>query len=308
MTAKIIDGKVISERILERLKRLVDVRLRQGHRPPGLATILVGDDPASVSYIKIKRTRAQRLGFQHEDVFLEMLPNPSDTEERLIQQIEDYNKNSSIDGILVQLPLPEGMNERRVLQSIDPKKDVDGLHFNNMGRLMGLGTLDDGEDFPLLVPCTPWGVMALLIKIGSDENEPNSGKEVVIIGRSALVGRPLATLLSQPTVWGNATVTLLHSASKNPQEHTRRADILIAAAGSPRLVKADWVKRGACVIDVGVSRVDGKLVGDVDFESVKEVAGWITPVPGGVGPMTVAMLMRNMFEIYNYKIRKKIIE
>lgn len=282
--AERIDGMAMRAAILDEARRET-ARLRATHGvTPGLATILVGDNPASVSYVSLKVKTALALGFH------EIQDNqPADiSEAALLARIDAYNRNPAVHGILVQLPLPPHIDEGKVIRAIDPDKDVDGFHPVNLGRLV------IGGEAVRFAPCTPAGIQEMLVRSGT----PTRGAEVVIIGRSAIVGRPLSIMLGQKGV--DATVTLVHSRSEKISEHCRRADILVAAAGVPRLVKADWVKPGAAVIDVGVNRVGvnpttGKamLTGDVDFDAVAEVAGKITPVPGGVGPMTIAMLMKN---------------
>ena len=283
MSAEIISGTEISKAIKEELKAEV-AELKEKHNVvPGLVTILVGDDPASQSYVSAKNKTAHALGIHSEQVTL-----PAETsEEELLSLIDKYNKDDKINGILVQLPLPKHINEARVLYAIDPDKDVDGFHPVNVGKMM-LGER-------CFLPCTPHGILELLARSGVE----TSGKEVVVLGRSNIVGKPIANLMLQKRESGNATVTLCHTRTKDTDFHTRRADILIAAVGVPNLVKADQVKEGVVVIDVGVNRIgkteSGKaiLAGDVEFESVKEKASKITPVPGGVGPMTITMLMKN---------------
>lgn len=287
MSAKIIDGKSIAQEIREEIKKEV-AELKEKHGiVPGLLTILVGENPASVSYVTAKQKTAHELGFYSVQ---ENLPE-NVSEDELLKLIDRYNKDEKIHGILVQLPLPKHINERKILYAIDPKKDVDGFHPANVGKLV------IGE--PCFIPCTPNGILILLAKTGVNVD----GAEVVIIGRSNIVGKPIANLLMQKRKpVGNATVTICHTGTKDIAFHTRRADILIVAAGVPKFVTADMVKEGAVVIDVGVNRIgttpDGKakLCGDVDFEAVKEKASYITPVPGGVGPMTITMLMKNTLE------------
>ena len=283
MSAEIISGTEISKAIKEELKAEVAELAEKHGVVPGLVTILVGDDPASQSYVSAKNKTAHALGIHSEQVTL-----PAETsEEELLGLIDKYNKDDKINGILVQLPLPRHINEARVLYAIDPDKDVDGFHPVNVGKMM-LGER-------CFLPCTPHGILELLSRSGVE----TSGKEVVVLGRSNIVGKPIANLMLQKRESGNATVTLCHTRTKDTDFHTRRADILIAAVGVPNLIKADQVKEGVVVIDVGVNRVgkteSGKaiLAGDVEFESVKEKASKITPVPGGVGPMTITMLMKN---------------
>lgn len=283
MTARIISGTEVAKEVRARIARDV-AELRQARGvTPGLVTIIVGDNPASVSYVTGKQRTAKELGFysvqddQPEDV----------SEEKLLGLIEKYNNDPAIHGILVQLPLPPHINETRVLYAIDPDKDVDGFHPANLGRLM------IGE--ARFYPCTPFGIRELLVRSGVE----TKGAEVVVVGRSNIVGKPISMMLVQKEANANATVTMCHTATRDLAAHTRRADILIVAAGRPRAVTADMVKEGAVVIDVGVNRIGvtaegkAKLCGDVDFEAVKDKASFITPVPGGVGPMTITMLMQN---------------
>jgi methylenetetrahydrofolate dehydrogenase (NADP+)/methenyltetrahydrofolate cyclohydrolase len=287
MPAQIIDGKSIAQEIREEIKKEV-IELKEKHGlVPGLVTILVGENPASVSYVTAKQRTAHELGFYSVQ---ENLPE-NVSEDELLKLIDKYNRDEKIHGILVQLPLPKHINERKVLYAIDPRKDVDGFHPVNVGKLV------IGE--PCFIPCTPYGILILLAKTGV----PVDGAEVVVIGRSNIVGKPIANLLMQKRKpVGNATVTVCHTGTKDIASHSRRADILIVAAGVPKFVTVDMVKEGAVVIDVGVNRIgttpDGKakLCGDVDFEAVKEKASFITPVPGGVGPMTITMLMKNTLE------------
>ena len=283
MTAKLISGNEIARQIREELK-LETTQLKEKYNVvPGLVTILVGQNPASISYVTAKQKTSKELGFyslqdnQSEDI----------KEEDLLKLIDKYNNDTKIHGILVQLPLPKHINETKVLYAIDPRKDVDGFHPVNVGKLM-IGEAD-------YLPCTPAGIQQLLIRTGVE----TSGAEVVVVGRSNIVGKPIANILLQKQKGANATVTICHTGSKDIAFHTKRADILIVAAGKPNAVTADMVKEGAVVIDVGVNRIGmtpegkAKLCGDVDFENVKEKAGAITPVPGGVGPMTITMLMMN---------------
>jgi methylenetetrahydrofolate dehydrogenase (NADP+)/methenyltetrahydrofolate cyclohydrolase len=283
MTAKIISGSEVAREIREELKREV-AELKEKHTvTPGLVTILVGEDPASVSYVTAKQRTSHELGFYSiQD------NQPADMgEDELLQLIDQYNGDPKIHGILVQLPLPKHIDEGKVLYAIDPRKDVDGFHPVNVGKLM------IGE--PDYFPCTPAGIQQLLIRSGAKIE----GAEVVVVGRSNIVGKPIANILLQKREGANATVTVCHTRTKDMAFHTRRADILIVAAGKPKAVTADMVKEGVVVIDVGVNRIgktpEGKaiLCGDVDFEAVKEKASAITPVPGGVGPMTITMLMMN---------------
>jgi methylenetetrahydrofolate dehydrogenase (NADP+)/methenyltetrahydrofolate cyclohydrolase len=283
MTAKLISGNEIARQIREELKEEVS-RLKTEHQVvPGLVTILVGENPASISYVTAKQKTSKELGFHS----LQDTQPAGITEEALLALIDRYNKDPRIHGILVQLPLPKHIHETRVLYAIDPRKDVDGFHPVNVGKLM-IGEAD-------YLPCTPAGIQQLLIRTGV----VTDGAEVVIVGRSNIVGKPIANILLQKQKGANATVTICHTGTRDMAFHTRRADILIVAAGKPKAITADMVKEGAVVIDVGVNRIGmtpegkAKLCGDVDFEGVKEKASAITPVPGGVGPMTITMLMLN---------------
>lgn len=244
-------------------------------RPPGLAVLLVGEDPASEVYVRRKGLVAERVGFTHRQITL-----PADTpEDVVLGHVRDLNNDDSVDGILVQLPLPKHIDSTLVLNAIDPSKDVDGFHPVNAGLL--------AQGRPQFVACTPKGCMELLREV------PLSGKEAVVVGRSNIVGRPMAMLLEQ----ANCTVTVCHSRTQDLRKHVARADVLVAAIGRPKHIPGEWVKEGAAVVDVGINRVeDGSLVGDVDFGPAEERAGWITPVPGGVGPMTIAMLMANTLQ------------
>ncbi|MFY9494892.1 MAG: bifunctional methylenetetrahydrofolate dehydrogenase/methenyltetrahydrofolate cyclohydrolase FolD [Limnochordia bacterium] len=275
MSARIIDGKGIAQEIRAELAKKVAEMTTQGNQP-GLAVVLVGDDPASAVYVRQKRRACEEIGIRS---VIHRLPADISQQE-LLSLVEECNQDKSIHGILVQLPLPDGLNEEEVIEAISPAKDVDGFHPINVGRLQ----IGKGGS----IPCTPAGVVELVRRTGT----PIEGKHVVVVGRSNIVGKPAATLFLQE----NATVTICHSRTKDVAAECRRADILVAAVGRPRLVKKDWIKPGAIVIDVGINRVDGKLLGDVDFDEVKDVAGAITPVPGGVGPMTIAMLMKATVE------------
>jgi len=283
MSAKIISGVEIAKQIRQELKDEV-AELKEKHGvTPGLVTILVGENPASVSYVTAKQRTAHELGFhsiqdnQPEDI----------SEDDLLKLIEKYNNDESIHGILVQLPLPKHVDESKVLYAISPDKDVDGFHPVNVGKMV------IGE--PCFLPCTPHGILEMLVRSGVE----TSGAEVVVVGRSNIVGKPIANLMLQKRPAGNATVTICHTRTKDMAFHTKRADILIVAAGRPKVITADMVKEGVVVIDVGVNRIgktpEGKaiLCGDVDFDAIKEKAAAITPVPGGVGPMTITMLMKN---------------
>lgn len=294
MSAKIISGTEIAAQIREEIKVEAKRLSEQYGKAPGLVTIIVGKNPASVSYVTAKQKTAKELGFYsvQEDV-AEDVP-----ENELLQMIDRYNKDPKIDGILVQLPLPKHINENKVLYAIDPDKDVDGFHPVNVGRLM------IGE--ARFYPCTPYGIQQMLIRSGVQVD----GAEVVVVGRSNIVGKPIGMMLVQKVKGGNATVTICHTATRNLAFHTKRADILIVAAGRPKAITADMVKEGAVVIDVGVNRIGmtpegkAKLCGDVDFEGVKEKVSAITPVPGGVGPMTITMLMLNTLEAAKFRIKQ----
>lgn len=272
MAAKLLDGAAMALEVEKELKQRVEA-LRERGVVPGLCVILVGNDPASQTYVANKEKACARLGIHSQTLRM----GEETTQAELEASIERANEDEAIHGILVQLPLPAHLDEHRALALIRPEKDVDGFHAVNMGRLAR------GED--CVVACTPKGALHMLKAAGV----PIAGQNAVVIGRSNIVGKPMALLLLQE----NATVTICHSRTENLAEYTRRADILVAAVGKPRFVTADMVKEGAAVLDVGINRVDGKLCGDVDFEHVKEKAGWISPVPGGVGKMTIAMLMEN---------------
>ena len=274
MSAQIIDGKGIANDIKDQLKQRVEKRQAQGLRIPGLAVIKIGSDPASEVYVRNKRNACQQVGIisiAHD------LPVET-TQEALLSLIDDLNMDESIDGILVQLPVPEHINPETIIERIHPDKDVDGFHPYNIGRL--------ALRVPVLRPCTPRGIMTLLESTG----ETIKGKDVCIVGASNIVGRPMGLEL----LLAGCTVTTCHRFTKNLAAHIGRADILIVAVGKPGLVKSEWIKENAIIIDVGINRLDnGKLVGDIDFDTAKDRAGHITPVPGGVGPMTVATLLQN---------------
>lgn len=275
--AKIIDGKALAAKKQAALQEKVERLKAESGLVPGLVVILVGDDPASQVYVRNKECFAKKVGFLSETVRL----SESISEEELIQVIEKYNKDERFHGILVQLPLPKHINDKRVILAIDPKKDVDGFHPMNTGHLW--------SGRPVMVPCTPAGIMELL----REYEVALEGKTAVIIGRSNIVGKPMAQLLLEK----NATVTLAHSRTRDLAKVTKQADILIVAIGQGHFVTADFVKEGAVVIDVGMNRdVDGRLIGDVDFEEVEPIASLITPVPGGVGPMTITMLMEQTYQ------------
>jgi methylenetetrahydrofolate dehydrogenase (NADP+)/methenyltetrahydrofolate cyclohydrolase len=283
MTAKIISGTEVAKAIREELKIEVTELVEKHGITPGLVTILVGEDPASQSYVAAKKKTAHAFGIHSEQVTLAAKTSEAD----LLALVDKYNNDPKIHGILVQLPLPKHINEANVLYAINPDKDVDGFHPVNVGKMVL------GEQ--CFLPCTPHGILELLVRSGVQ----TSGAEVVVIGRSNIVGKPIANLMLQKRSGGNATVTLCHTRTKDMAAHCLRADILIAAVGVPKMITADMVKEGVAIIDVGVNRIgmseSGKaiLAGDVDFEAVKEKASCITPVPGGVGPMTITMLMKN---------------
>lgn len=274
MTAQLINGKLIADQVKQEVKSGVQQRLQAGLRPPGLAVIMVGNDPASAVYVRNKRQACESVGFKSVAHDL-----PSDTDEKfLLNLISQLNQDSDIDGILVQLPLPKHINTDTVLNQITPDKDVDGLHPFNLGRL--------AQRKPLLRPCTPKGIMRLIASTGTDPK----GKEAVVVGASNMVGRPMGLEF----LMAGATVTTCHRFTQNLEEHVRRAEILVIAVGKPAFLNGDWIKPGAIVLDVGITRkADGSLAGDIDFESARQRAAWITPVPGGVGPMTVASLLEN---------------
>lgn len=273
MTAQLIDGKALAARTRSELAACV-LRLAQAGHQPGLAVILVGTNPASQVYVRNKIKACAEIGIRNFEYRLE----EGTSEEYLLALIETLNKDPQVDGILVQLPVPKQINPDKVIQAISPEKDVDGFHMTSAGAL-----LTGQKGFR---PCTPSGVMKMIASVGYDL----TGKEAVVVGRSNIVGKPQALMLLEK----NATVTVAHSKTKNLADVTRRADVLVAAVGRAKLIKADMVKPGALVIDVGMNRDEnGKLCGDVDTEAVKEVAGFISPVPGGVGPMTIAMLLEN---------------
>jgi methylenetetrahydrofolate dehydrogenase (NADP+)/methenyltetrahydrofolate cyclohydrolase len=286
MTAKIISGSEISAAIRSELTDRV-FRLKALAKTPYLGVVLVGEDPGSLSYVRSKEKGCQEIGMREVTIRL-----PANTpESKVIQAVDDLNKDKDVDGILVQTPLPRHIDTEKILYYISPEKDVDGFHPVNMGKLL--------RGHPCFLPCTPHGIQEMLMRTGNDP----AGKHVVICGRSNLVGKPLAALLVQKKRGANAVVTVVHTGTDHIQYFSRQADILVAAMGSPMFIKADMVKEGAVVIDVGMNRVDDptkekgyRLVGDVDFEAVTEKASFITPVPGGVGLMTVTMLLQNTIE------------
>ncbi len=274
MTAKLIDGVKISAEFRQRIKSKVEQRVAEGKRRPGLSVILVGEDPASSVYVGKKVKACEEVGFQSQKIVFEK----DISQTRLEQEIDKLNADDSVDGILVQLPLPDQLDVSLILERIEPSKDVDCFHPYNVGRLM--------QRIPGLRPCTPYGVMLMLENIGIDVK----GLNCCVVGASNIVGRPMAMEL----LLAGATVTVCHKFTKNLPELISQMDLVVAGVGKPNLVKGDWIKQGAIVIDVGINRLEsGKLVGDIEFEAAKQKASWITPVPGGVGPMTVATLMHN---------------
>ena len=295
MTAKIISGVEVAKQIREEIKAEVDALKAKYNKVPGLVTILIGENPASVSYVTGKQKTAKELGFYSiQDT------QPADiTEEQLLALIDKYNNDDSINGILVQLPLPKSIDENKVLYAINPDKDVDAFHPVNVGRMVIGGGV--------FYPCTPAGIQELLIRGGVE----TKGAHVVVVGRSNIVGKPITNIMLQKSKGANSTVTIVHTGTKDVGHFTRMADILIVAAGVPNYVTADMVKEGAAVIDVGVNRIGmtpegkAKLAGDVDFANVKEKASLITPVPGGVGPMTITMLMKNTLAAFKHALGEK---
>ena len=286
----ILDGKQTGNDIQTELAARVDQLVKAGKRPPHLAAVLVGNDGASLTYVGSKVRSCERIGYEST---LIQLPEET-TEEELLQQIESLNTNTVIDGFIVQLPLPKHIDEEKVLMAIDPHKDVDGFHPTNFGKM--------ALDMESFIPATPYGIMELLRRYKIDI----SGKHAVVIGRSHIVGRPMSILLSRKSSPGNATVTLTHSRTKNLADITKEADIVVSALGVPNFLKGNMVKKGAIIIDVGITRVPDSshpqgyvITGDVDYDNVKEKASFITPVPGGVGPMTIAMLLQNTYLAYS---------
>lgn len=289
MVAKILDGKSLAQKIQNQLQSQISEKVAQGKRAPGLAVLMVGDNPASAVYVRNKEKSCQKVGMES---FSRHFPAHA-TQEELERAIAQLNQDERVDGILVQLPLPSHLDSVDLLLKILPEKDADGLHPHNLGKLV---RQEKG-----LRSCTPAGVMEIL----KEYNITIQGKKAVVVGRSILVGKPLALMLLEE----NATVTIAHSRTANLAEVTKDADILVAAVGKPEMITADMVKPGAVVIDVGINRLEttegkGKLVGDVDYEAIKDVASYITPVPGGVGPMTVAMLLQNTYLSYLTSIEK----
>ncbi|MFC1684215.1 bifunctional methylenetetrahydrofolate dehydrogenase/methenyltetrahydrofolate cyclohydrolase FolD [Pseudomonadota bacterium] len=277
MSAQILDGKAIAADLRQTIKSKVAERVAAGQRAPGLAVILVGEDPASQVYVRNKERACNEVGFYSEKHTL----SPETTQEELLALIDEMNAKEEVDGILVQLPLPDQIDEETVIERILPTKDVDGFHPYNVGRLV--------LRMPILRSCTPKGMMTMLERTG----QKIEGLDAVIIGQSNIVGRPMALEL----LAARCTITVCHSRTKDLEQKIRNADIIVAAVGRANFVQGDWVKPGAIVLDVGINRIDdGSLVGDVDFEAAKENASWITPVPGGVGPMTIATLLENTLE------------
>lgn len=282
MTAQVISGTELSKTIKSQVAQKIEIYTQQGKRSPGLAVILVGADPASQVYVGSKRKSCAEIGIQSKSYDL-----PETTQEsELLALIDELNADTTVDGILVQLPLPKHIDSTKVIERITPEKDVDGFHPYNVGRLC--------QRIPTLRACTPYGVMKLLETTGIDLH----GKHAVIVGASNIVGRPMALEL----LLAGCTVTVTHRFTKDLAHHVRQADILVVAVGKPKFIPGDWIKTGAIVIDVGINRQEGKLVGDVEYDVALEKAGYITPVPGGVGPMTVAMLMFNTLSAYEMKI------
>jgi methylenetetrahydrofolate dehydrogenase (NADP+) / methenyltetrahydrofolate cyclohydrolase len=283
MTARLIDGRQVAQQVHEEVRQAVIHHTGRGRRAPGLAVVLVGENPASQVYVRNKRRTCEALGIESRSHDL-----PADTPQAvLLSLIDELNADACVDGILVQLPLPRHFDTETVIERIDPAKDVDGFHPYNVGRL--------AVRLPTLRPCTPYGVMRLLDSTG----EVYKGRNAVVVGASNIVGRPMALEL----MLAGATVTVCHRFTRDTAEHVSRADILVVAVGRPNLVAGEWIRPGATVIDVGMNRLDdGRLVGDVDFEAAAGRAAWITPVPGGVGPMTVAMLMKNSLQSYETRI------
>ncbi len=277
MTATIIDGKAIAAKLREQIGKETALFQKETNITPHLAAVLIGEDPASAVYVRNKQRACQKAGVQST---LHQLPTET-TERELLDLVASLNNNSTVHGVLVQLPLPKQITEQNVLDAISPLKDVDAFHPENVGLIV--------QGRPRFLPCTPHGVQQLLI----ESHVQVEGAHAVVLGRSEIVGKPMALLLMQKGMAANATVTVCHSRTQNLTDITQTADIIIAAIGIPKFVTAEMVKPGAVVIDVGINRVDGKLVGDVDYDAVQEIASAITPVPGGVGPMTIAMLLKN---------------
>ncbi|MEN3028152.1 MAG: bifunctional methylenetetrahydrofolate dehydrogenase/methenyltetrahydrofolate cyclohydrolase FolD [Aquificaceae bacterium] len=282
----LLDGRSLSEKLRDEIRKEIEGYANLGLRPPTLAVVLVGDDPASQVYVANKERACEKVGIRS---MVYRLPTNTTTEE-LLELLAQLNSEEEVDGILLQLPLPPQINQQEVIPAISPKKDVDGFHPENMGRLVA--RMEDG-----FIPCTPLGIDLLLKHYGVELK----GKEVVIVGAGFIVGRPLSLLM----LWREATVSVCHIHTRDIGEHTRRAEVLVSATGVPGLIKAHMVKEGAVVVDVGISRVGNRIVGDVDFEEVKEKAYAITPVPGGVGPMTVTALLLNTLKAYKRALGKE---
>ena len=286
MSARILDGKKLAQQLRAEIKQRVDQRLQNGARAPGLAVLKVGHDPASEVYVRNKRNACNEAGFHSFDYDLP----PEVSQNELLSHIDQLNERPDVDGILVQLPLPGHIDQTTIIERINPDKDVDGFHPYNIGRL--------AQRMPRLRPCTPRGVMQLLASTG----EPLAGKEAVVVGASNIVGRPMSFEL----LLAGCTVTICHRFTRNLPAHVARAELLVVAVGKPAMVKGEWIKPGAIVVDVGINRLpNGKLAGDVEFEAAKGRASWITPVPGGVGPMTVATLLLNTLEAAEYRDHKQ---
>ncbi len=289
---KIIDGKKISAEVKDEIKQEIDKIISKGLRPPHLTAVLVGDDPASWAYVKNKERTSKKLGFTSSLLHF----NKDITEKELLEVVNSLNHDKTVDGYIVQLPLPAHIDEQKIIMAIDPDKDVDGFHPMNLGKML--------VNLPTFIPATPYGIIELINRY----DIKTEGKNVLVIGRSLIVGRPLSILLSQKRRGGNATVILAHSKTRHLEQLSRQADMVITALGRPRFLKADMVKEGVVIIDAGINSVDApdtkrgyRLIGDVDFEPVSKKASFITPVPGGVGPMTIAMLLKNTLQAYYLK-------
>ena len=292
----LIDGKKIAQDISKELKEEVQNYVDKGHRPPHLVAVLVGNDPASSYYVKSKERKAKKTGYTSEVIYLD----EETTEKELLQLVDQLNKDSQIDGFIVQLPLPGHIDEQKIIMAIHPDKDIDGFHPENIGRMVA--------QLPGFLPATPYGILELINRY----QIPTEGKKAVVIGRSLIVGRPLSIMLSQKRAGGNASVCIAHSRTKDLKKLTKDADIVVTAIGKPEFLKADMVKEGVAIIDAGINEVPDpssskayKLVGDVDFEEVSKKASYITPVPGGVGPMTIAMLLKNTLLAYKKNYLKQ---
>ncbi len=285
----LIDGKQTAADIREEIKGEVSELVKQGKRPPHLVAVLVGNDPASMTYVNSKERLAKKIGFDSTVLRLDETISEAD----LLKTVDELNRDESVDGYIVQLPLPAHIDEQKIIMAIDPDKDVDGFHPVNLGKML--------VQLPGFLPATPYGIMELIKRY----NIETSGKNVLIVGRSLIVGRPLSILMSQKREGGNATVTVAHSRTKNIKELTLKADIIITALGKAHFLTADMVKEGVVVIDAGINSIDApdtkrgyRLVGDADFENISKKASFMTPVPGGVGPMTIAMLLKNTLQAY----------